>query len=348
VTGTVTVLDEANGTVTIETGTETYTFVVPAGFLFSEVAVGDTLDVTMLQDENGVWVASAVVVTPAPEETEVSGEIVSFSEADGTVTIKLEDGTLVTIHMPEGFDFTNLHEGDTLTALVSEDENGETVASEVTVTPGEEEEEDQPATRNPAYCSAFGAETDVEGEEGEVVAGKHHPVGEKIAATYNVTYEEVMGYFCHGAGFGQIMLALQTQEITQTPAADLLQMKKEQGGWGQLWHSLGIVKNPKHAQPPVDDETGEPTGEPTDESTVAPTDDPTAEATEEVTVQGGQNKENNGQGNGNDKKADTLQETTCTADAPCLEATQSHGNSDQTKQQNRPAKTPKAPKVKKH
>jgi hypothetical protein len=81
---------------------------------------------------------------------------------------------------------------------------------------------------------------------------------------------------------------------------------------------------------------------------VAPTDDPTAEATEEVTVQGGQNKENNGQGNGNDKKADTLQETTCTADAPCLEATQSHGNSDQTKQQNRPAKTPKAPKVKKH
>jgi hypothetical protein len=110
--------------------------------------------------------------------------------------------------------------------------------------------------------------------------GFQHPVGSRIALRYEVEYPVVMSWFCQGYGFGQIMLALETSKILATnPDADqfspeeLLTMRTNQLGWGEIWKTLKFTGRPKGSDwaggPPgllgpkhTDDEEGEGFGPP--------------------------------------------------------------------------------------
>lgn len=67
-----------------------------------------------------------------------------------------------------------------------------------------------------------------------------HPVGQNIAETYDVTYEEVMTWFCSGYSFDDILIALETSEATETQAADLLAMS-ETMSWEEIWVEVGFT-----------------------------------------------------------------------------------------------------------
>ena len=67
-----------------------------------------------------------------------------------------------------------------------------------------------------------------------------HPVGQSIAGKFDVTYAEVMTWFCSGQTFDDILLALQTSELADRPVEELLEMK-DQVGWEQVWEELGLV-----------------------------------------------------------------------------------------------------------
>jgi hypothetical protein len=83
----------------------------------------------------------------------------------------------------------------------------------------------------------------------EPVGGIHctevdpHPVAQGIARKFDVPYEDVMTWFCSGNSFDDILLALQTAELVDRPAGELLIMK-ENSSWDQLWEELGIVSQP--------------------------------------------------------------------------------------------------------
>lgn len=87
-----------------------------------------------------------------------------------------------------------------------------------------------------------------------------HPVGVKLSVTYGVPYEEVMGWFCQGFGFGEIMLALQASQHSELSAEEILLLKLELGGWGEVWHHLAMLEQPV-----------EPLPTPTPEVTITPT-----------------------------------------------------------------------------
>ena len=73
-----------------------------------------------------------------------------------------------------------------------------------------------------------------------------HPVAQRLSETYDVAYEDIMGWFCEGRyGLGEIMHALQTAgpEGGTTPE-QLLNRKTELGGWGQVWQDLGLIGKP--------------------------------------------------------------------------------------------------------
>ena len=84
-------------------------------------------------------------------------------------------------------------------------------------------------------------------EESEYCVGvEPHPVAQRLAATYDATYEDIMLWFCvEGYGFGEIMHALQTNggEDDNTPEQILL-LKAELGGWGKVWQELGLIGRP--------------------------------------------------------------------------------------------------------
>lgn len=91
-----------------------------------------------------------------------------------------------------------------------------------------------------AACGGPGQET-----EGSIHCTEvdPHPVAQGIARKFDVTYEEVMTWFCSGNSFDDILLALQTAELIDRPAGELLDMK-EDSSWDQLWEELGLVSQP--------------------------------------------------------------------------------------------------------
>jgi hypothetical protein len=66
-----------------------------------------------------------------------------------------------------------------------------------------------------------------------------HPVGQSIAESFNLTYEEVMTWFCSGYTFEEILLALQTSRQTDLPAEELLEMSQSKS-WEEIWEETDL------------------------------------------------------------------------------------------------------------
>lgn len=68
------------------------------------------------------------------------------------------------------------------------------------------------------------------------------PVGQSIADDYEIaSYEQVMTWFCNGAEFEDILVALETQSQTDVPADEMLQMLVDGFTWEEIWQVIGLV-----------------------------------------------------------------------------------------------------------
>jgi hypothetical protein len=179
-----------------------------------------------------------------PEEVEVIGEVVGIDEDSGTLTVDV-DGEIYVVLVPSDFDWDAIEVGDVVEVEGVLDEKDVLVADKVKV---EDEDDD-----------------DDEGEDGDGVnffctsEDAQHPVGKALSNLYDVTYDDVMMWFCdEGMGFGQIMLALQTAKLTGEEASDYLGRRSAGEGWGRIWQSLDLIGRnkepgrPEHAGPPED------------------------------------------------------------------------------------------------
>ncbi len=98
-------------------------------------------------------------------------------------------------------------------------------------------------------CTSSIAANQREGERGSsarvkatiCVETNPHPVAQNIAAKYEVSYEQVVEWFCGGSNFDDILLALETRKLTDIPVEDLL-ARAEKIGWEQLWVETGLTE----------------------------------------------------------------------------------------------------------
>lgn len=68
-------------------------------------------------------------------------------------------------------------------------------------------------------------------------------IGQSIAESYVfTTTEEVMTWFCEGAEFEDILVALETEEHTGTTAEDMLAMRAEGLSWEEIWLVVGFTE----------------------------------------------------------------------------------------------------------
>jgi hypothetical protein len=82
--------------------------------------------------------------------------------------------------------------------------------------------------------------------------GDHHPIAAAIAQTYSAEYQTVVNWICdQGYTFGEVIMALQTAEMTSSSPANLLAEKNDQGGWGQVWVTHGLISNERMASAPL-------------------------------------------------------------------------------------------------
>ena len=71
-------------------------------------------------------------------------------------------------------------------------------------------------------------------------------LGASIAADYPTlaTPEQVMGWFCDGAEFEDILTALETADQTGTLAEEMLQMLAAGMTWEEIWQVVGLTGQP--------------------------------------------------------------------------------------------------------
>lgn len=70
------------------------------------------------------------------------------------------------------------------------------------------------------------------------------PKGQSLAAQYGVSYEEIMGWFCKGFGFGEIDLAYGLSLESGKSVSDIFALRESGLGWGQIKQMLEQEKTP--------------------------------------------------------------------------------------------------------
>ena len=77
----------------------------------------------------------------------------------------------------------------------------------------------------------------------DCLGGEVSPIGKSIAEDYDFTsYEEVITWFCNGAEFEDILVALETESQTGTPAEEMLQMLADGFTWDEIWQLTGLTE----------------------------------------------------------------------------------------------------------
>jgi len=64
--------------------------------------------------------------------------------------------------------------------------------------------------------------------------GPNHPTGNRLALRYNVPYDEIMGWFCQGFGFGEIDRAYSLGQQTGVPVDEIFALRRAGYGWGEI------------------------------------------------------------------------------------------------------------------
>lgn len=86
-----------------------------------------------------------------------------------------------------------------------------------------------------------------------------HPEGLRLAQVHQVSYEEIMGWFCQGFGFGEIDLAYSLSAQTGTSVSEIFAMRASGMGWGEIMQALGLLPG---GGPPFATPTAMPTFDP--------------------------------------------------------------------------------------
>ena len=69
--------------------------------------------------------------------------------------------------------------------------------------------------------------------------GNDQPHAQTLADKYEVDYDEIMGWFCDGNGFGEIELAYDLSLVNGQTAAEIFALREAGTGWGQIKKEVG-------------------------------------------------------------------------------------------------------------
>lgn len=76
----------------------------------------------------------------------------------------------------------------------------------------------------------------------DCLGGEVSPIGQSIAEDYEFTdYTEVITWFCNGAEFEDILVALETEAETGTPAEEMLNMLADGLTWDEIWQLTDLT-----------------------------------------------------------------------------------------------------------
>lgn len=90
------------------------------------------------------------------------------------------------------------------------------------------------------------------------VGNAQHPVAGELARHFDVSYDEIIGWFCSGFGFGEIRLAYEISFQTGIAVTEVFALRQAGLGWGEIMIQLGVLPGviPAASSTPEDNSSG--------------------------------------------------------------------------------------------
>lgn len=177
-----------------------------------------------------------------PDSWQISGQTVLInSETEIGKDLKVNDPVLV--------NFTVLSDGSWLAKSIETTENEDEIQPPSTATIAEETgiaetltpsaTADTTMTSTPVTMGTIETTgTPAPGNRSGCNSSPQQPEAVRLAQQYNVTYQEIMGWFCQGFGFGEIKQAYDLSIQSELPASQVFAMRSSGLGWGQIKQQL--------------------------------------------------------------------------------------------------------------
>ena len=214
-----------------------------------------TLSITLVAALLMALLTAGTVLAAEGDEVTIAGTVIGIDEEEGTLLIDVDGDELTiedqfTVYVGANFKFDSVAVGDLIEVTGTEGEDGSITVTELKI---QERIKDQVKLQEceGEECDPYFCAVDTE---------KVHPVAEKIALTYDVPYETIMGLLCeeNPVSLGQIMLALQTAALTGEDFTTYL-TGVDEFHWGQIWQEFDVKGKPDKGIPPgqIQDGDGE-------------------------------------------------------------------------------------------
>lgn len=188
-----------------------------------------------------------------------SGTVVTITTVSGPVTlITLDDNTVIKVNPATQVSGDELKVGATVTGQASVEDDGLVAKTMVvtaaaaptatltpTLTPTATSDADVTPTTTPTLTPTTTASASA--SAAACGSGNTQPVAARLADAFGVSYDEIMGWFCKGFGFGEIARAYFLAEKTGTSVEAIFAMRTAGQGWGQIVKQLGV--DPKDLAP---------------------------------------------------------------------------------------------------
>jgi hypothetical protein len=180
-----------------------------------DLKVGDPVSVSFMVLADGSWLALEIEALEVDEEKEPTPTASVTSEVTPTATLEQTE-------TPEATETSELTGTPTATPTFTE-------TPTVTETPQMTETPVPTLEGNKAGCER----TDWQ-----------QPEGLRLAQRWGVSYEEIMGWFCQGYGFGEIDLAYELAQQSGKPVNEVFAMRASGMGWGNIKKALEPQSTP--------------------------------------------------------------------------------------------------------
>lgn len=209
-------------------------------------AIGEMARVAGHIDETGVWWADLLSSSGGKFQAKFTGILEAKGETVWQVSgtsLLIDANTklsgIMEIGDPVKVDFVVLEDGQFLAThirpLDEDEEPTPTVTSTPTVTATPPDITPTPTatatiTPTPTITTTGTPPT----TDTTCTGADPHPTGMTLAERYGVTYEEIMGWFCSGYGFGEIDLAYGWSVEYGIPVTEIFAMREAGEGWGNI------------------------------------------------------------------------------------------------------------------
>jgi hypothetical protein len=206
--------------------------------------------ITPANNANPKTTFTGIIEKIGAESWEISGQTVLVdTKTEITKGLKVGD--------PIQVNFSVLPDGSWLAKAIEATENENVGQSTPTATSTEE----PGLTQSPTVVATVTAETTetpaptavstlevtatpLPGNRAGCQGGTQQPEAVRLAQQYGVTYQEIIGWFCQGFGFGEIKQAYDLSLQSGRPVSQIFAMRTSGLGWGQIKQQL----SPKSTQ----------------------------------------------------------------------------------------------------